>query len=75
MIPKVADAIAALSRFEAEDPVVPEPDPVDDLFAGLAGRAAPDGPAEADLGLRRSSGSDLPRLSGVWRAKPIRRRR
>ena len=43
MIPKVDDAIAALSHFEAEDPGALEPDPVDDLFAGLAGRATPTG--------------------------------
>ena len=43
MFPKAADAIAALSHFEAEDPVVPEPEPIDELFAGLAGRAVPSG--------------------------------
>ncbi len=43
MFPKVADAIAELTQFEAEEPVVPEPDPLDELFAGLAGRAVPIG--------------------------------
>jgi aarF domain-containing kinase len=43
MFPKAVDVIADLSHFEAEDPVVPEPEPIDELFAGLAGRAVPSG--------------------------------
>ena len=41
MVPRVADAIAELSQFEAEDPG--EPEPVRELFADLAGRPVPGG--------------------------------
>ena len=41
MVPKVADAIAELSQFEAEDPG--EPEPVRELFFDLAGRPVPGG--------------------------------
>jgi aarF domain-containing kinase len=43
VIPKVADAIAALREFETEDPGSAEPGDVGEVFAGLAGRPVPTG--------------------------------
>jgi tRNA A-37 threonylcarbamoyl transferase component Bud32 len=43
MIPKVADAIAALSEFQGADPGPIEPEPALETFAGLAGQSVPGG--------------------------------
>ncbi len=43
MIPKVADAILALREFDPEDAGAAEPDPVCEVFTGLAGRPVPGG--------------------------------